>query len=455
MSHLATIFNPTKIRNIARTPVIFSFECSFYLSALIYAYFCTELIFTFEKPTMKHTFAFLAFVGAAISFAGCGALSSLQNTVQNTAWNKVNDKASSSTSNVMDTMLGNGNHNNGTAANGNNNGGNAGGAAAPSAAGMPISSPQAIAAYQNYDFKPGDTIIFSDDFTADQDGEFPAHWNLDAGQGVVNNVQGTSAFCLTQGNYAMVDPRMTATNYLTDPFTIEFDYLANGSYAPMIRFTDDKGNNRDMGFGHYVSTSYFPKDFSGNSVGTDADYNGEWHHAAFIYKNGQIKAYIDNTRDLVVPQCGFVPVSLKMGGIGDNDKPITFKNMRIASGGNANAIGNILTNGKFVTHGITFDVGKATLQPQSMGVLNDVAKFLKSNTSVNMEIDGHTDNTGSASSNMTLSGQRANAVEAQLIAMGIDPSRLTTKGFGATVPIASNDTPEGQANNRRVEFVKM
>ena len=157
----------------------------------------------------------------------------------------------------------------------------------------------------------------------------------------------------------------------------------------------------------------------------------------------------------VVPQVGFVPVSLRIGGIGDNDKPITFKNVRIASGGNANAIGNILTNGKFVTHGITFDIGKATLLPQSMGVMNDVAKFLKANTNINMEIDGHTDNTGSAASNMTLSQQRANAVEAQLITMGIDASRLTTKGYGSTVPIASNDTPEGQANNRRVEFVKM
>lgn len=405
---------------------------------------------------MKHTFAFFVLFAASLSIASCGALSNLQNTVQNTAFGKVNDKASQSTSNVMDTMLGNGPKNTGSNNGGNNNSGgsNSGGATAPSAAGMPEGSPQQLAAYQNYDFKAGDTIIFSDDFTADQDGEFPAHWNLDAGQGVVNNVQGTPAFCLTAGNYGMVDPRMTTTNYLTDPFTIEFDYLANGSYAPMIRFTDNQNNNRDISFSNYVATSYFPKDFSGNPIGTNADYEGKWHHAAFIYKNGQIKAYIDNTRNLVVPQCGFVPVSLKMGGIGADDKPITFKNMRIASGGNANAIGNILTNGKFVTHGITFDIGKATIQPQSMGVLNDVAKFLKANPSINMEIDGHTDNTGTAAKNMTLSQQRANAVEAQLIVMGIDASRLTTKGFGSTVPIASNDTPEGQANNRRVEFVK-
>ncbi len=407
---------------------------------------------------MKHTFAFLTLFTISIVLSSCGALSSIQSTIQNTAQGKVNDKASSTTSNLMDTLLGNGQHgtpanNPGAANNAGNN--NAGGTTAPSAAGMPVNSPQSIAAYQNYDFKPGDSIIFTDDFTADQDGEFPAHWNLEAGQGVVNAVQGTSAFCLTAGNFAMVSPRMTTTNYLTDPFTVEFDFLPNGGYDPMIRIVDDKGENRDIHFGHSVGTSYFPSDFSGNTIGSDADYFGKWHHAALIYKNGQLKAYLDNTRALVVPQCGFVPLNLKMGGIGADDKPITFKNVRIASGGAANTIGNILTNGKFVTHGITFDIGKATLQPQSMGVLNDVAKFLKANPSINMEIDGHTDNTGSAAKNMTLSQQRASAVQAQLVAMGIDASRLSTKGYGSTVPIASNATPEGQANNRRVEFIKL
>jgi OOP family OmpA-OmpF porin len=409
-----------------------------------------NLIFIKTIDAMKKIFVPITL---SILLSGCGALSSIQNTMQNTAFGKVNDKASQSTASVMDSVLGNGNHN-GSAP--NNGGGNSGGGSAPpSVVGIPVNSPQSIAAYQNYDFKPGDTIIFSDDFTADQDGEFPAHWNLDAGQGVVNAVQGNPAFCLTQGNYVMVDPRMTIPIYLTDPFTIEFDYLANGGYPPMIRFHDTKNGDRDLHFGHQVSTGGFLNDFSGNYVGTEADYNGKWHHAAMIYKNGQMKAYLDNTRALVVPQCGFVPTNFRMGGIGDQDKPIAFKNVRVASGGNANAIGNLLTNGKFVTHGITFDIGKASIQPQSMGVLNDVAKFLKGNPNINMEIDGHTDNSGAAATNMTLSQQRANAVEAQLITMGVDAGRLTTKGFGATVPMASNDTPEGKANNRRVEFVKM
>ena len=401
---------------------------------------------------MKHLLVLIVLSIAAATYVGCASLAkSITDTVENTATGKVDQKAGEMTSNAMDTMLGNGQH--GTAANGSAQN-NAGGSNT-SVAGMPSSAPQTIAAYQNYDFKPGDNIIFDDNFVSDQDGEFPAHWNLDAGQGVVNIVQGSPSFCLTEGNYAIVTPRMTTTNYLSDPFTVELDYLANGGYAPMIRFKDANGNNRDVHFGHSVSTSYFPKDFSGNDVGSDADYNGKWHHAALIYKNGQMKMYLDNTRALVDPQVGFVPVSLSIGGIGDPDKPITFKNVRIANGGNANTIGALMTNGKFVTHGITFDVGKATLRPESMGTLNDVAKYLKSNSDANFEIDGYTDNDGSASSNLTLSQQRADAVKAQLITMGVSASSLTSKGFGAAKPIASNDTPEGKAMNRRVEFVKM
>ena len=188
-------------------------------------------------------------------------------------------------------------------------------------------------------------LFLSDDFIADQDGEFPAHWHLDGGQGVVNSVQGTPAFCLTQGNYVVVSPRMKTESYLSDPFTVEFDYLANAGYPPGIRFTDSKNDIHDLHFGSTVSTSYFPNNLSGSDVESDANYKGKWHHAAMIYKNGQMKAYLDNSRALVVPECGFVPVSLKIIGIGDPDQPITFKNFRVANGGNANTIASLIRTG--------------------------------------------------------------------------------------------------------------
>ena len=89
-----------------------------------------------------------------------------------------------------------------------------------------------------------------------------------------------------------------------------------------------------------------------------------------------------------------------------------------------------------------------------MGTLNMIVKVMQDNPDLKFEVDGHTDNSGTPAHNLVLSQQRADAVKAQLIVMGIDASRLTSKGFGDTKPIADNATPDGKANNRRVEFVK-
>jgi outer membrane protein OmpA-like peptidoglycan-associated protein len=146
---------------------------------------------------------------------------------------------------------------------------------------------------------------------------------------------------------------------------------------------------------------------------------------------------------------------LEMGGIGSTENPIVFKNFRVAAGGNMNMIGKKFTENKIVTHGINFDIDKATIRPESMGTLNMIVGVLRDNPDLKFEVDGHTDSSGAAAHNLTLSQQRADAVKTQLVSMGVDASRLTTKGFGDTKPIADNTTPVGMANNRRVEFVKM
>src|SRR5665647_3953105 len=89
--------------------------------------------------------------------------------------------------------------------------------------------------YHNYDFVPGDKILFEDNFVGDQDGEFPSHWELKGGQAVLNKAPtGEEALFLTDGNYVVVSPRMKTQNYLTDPFTIEYDFFAQTEGLSLI-----------------------------------------------------------------------------------------------------------------------------------------------------------------------------------------------------------------------------
>lgn len=103
---------------------------------------------------------------------------------------------------------------------------------------------------------------------------------------------------------------------------------------------------------------------------------------------------------------------------------------------------------------INFDTDKASLRPDAAPAVGEIVKLLKSNPSLDIAIEGHTDNSGSSERNKELSLERANAVVAALHAAGIAPTRLTAAGFGQEKPLAENTTDEGRAKNRRVELVK-
>jgi outer membrane protein OmpA-like peptidoglycan-associated protein len=111
--------------------------------------------------------------------------------------------------------------------------------------------------------------------------------------------------------------------------------------------------------------------------------------------------------------------------------------------------------GSVALHNILFDTGKATLKPESAAALAPVGELLKSDASLKLEIQGHTDNVGQAAANLKLSQDRAALVKAYLVqTFGIPAARLTTSGFGDTKPVAPNTAESGRAQNRRVELVK-
>lgn len=99
---------------------------------------------------------------------------------------------------------------------------------------------------------------------------------------------------------------------------------------------------------------------------------------------------------------------------------------------------------------LLFDTGKATLQPSSQEQLDNIANILKAYPNVHVKIGGYTDNTGDPSANMTLSAERAKNVMDALVSAGIDPSRLTSEGYGDQFPVGDNSTEDGRAKNRRI-----
>jgi OmpA-OmpF porin, OOP family len=111
-------------------------------------------------------------------------------------------------------------------------------------------------------------------------------------------------------------------------------------------------------------------------------------------------------------------------------------------------------NGHVEVPGIFFDFGKSEIKPESEAALNEVVKLLQGNPAWKVWVVGHTDNVGSVGSNLMLSGARSTAVVKALTQKGIDAKRMAPHGAGPFAPVASNDSEEGRARNRRVELVK-
>jgi fibro-slime domain-containing protein len=122
----------------------------------------------------------------------------------------------------------------------------------------------------------------------------------------------------------------------------------------------------------------------------------------------------------------------------------------------ANLASQIKKTGRVAVYGIHFAFDRADITKDSDAILNEVANVLRSDASLRLRIEGHTDDSGDDAYNRALSQRRADAVKAYLVHVsGIAPNRLTTQGFGPDRPIASNANSEGRYKNRRVELVRL
>lgn len=344
------------------------------------------------------------------------------------------------------------------------------------AAALPAEEPIEMT-YAKSDFVPGDEIIFEDLLTGEQLGEFPSKWDLMSGVVEIAKLNGENTINFVEDD-SRINPLMEEPkNYLPEIFTVEFDFWMPGMGSDVgysIRFGNQERNdlwNIDLTRGGWKSndSKLFnliemewnyrnPSDESLGGQNENVSISGNsWNHFALSFNKRALKIYINGTRIANIPnakkpQWWNIRNNTWGGFTGKGNMHI--KNIRIAKGA-VPLYDRMMTDGKFITYGITFDVGKATIKPESMGEINRIVKLMNENPTLKFSVEGHTDSTGSQATNQTLSEQRSQAIVAKLVEMGIAADRLTAVGKGQSTPIADNSTDEGRAKNRRVEFVKM
>ena len=258
--------------------------------------------------------------------------------------------------------------------------------------------------WAKYDFVPGTEIIFEDNLEGEQNGEFPSKWDLVQGNFENASFDGSNVIyhisCNMNGGGGIVPLLKNAKeDYLPDEFTIEFD-------------------------------AYF-----------DEDHVGSYHIYFLDFKN---QMNLDKTVPYNKKYIRIYKNSVDGSGIGQNYYP----------GYKSGMYDKTPKWRQFVTTGIKFDVNKATIKPESMGTINYVVKMMTDHPELKFSVEGHTDSDGDDAMNQKLSEARAKAVMDKMTELGIAADRLTSKGHGESKPMTGNDTPEGKAQNRRVEFVK-
>ncbi|MEA3461514.1 MAG: OmpA family protein [Bacteroidota bacterium] len=313
--------------------------------------------------------------------------------------------------------------------------------------------------WAKYDFVPGDRVIFEDDLVGEENGEFPSRWDLVTGNVEIAEFGGENVIMFRDGQPSIIPYFKEAKeDYLPDVFTVEFDLYCHNSR--FVLYLYDRKNQKSGSPTGYtdLEISYYNMDFGrSNSDHPDKKNLAErrWMHVSVAYTNGKLKAYMDETRLINIPRLDFDPKGITLYTYHANDDRLFYvKNVRIAEGG-VKYYDRVMQDGKIIANGIRFDTGKSTLKPESMGVINEIYELLEKYPDLKFSVEGHTDNVGDDASNMTLSADRAETVMKTLVDMGISADRLTSKGLGESMPMDDNNVPEGRANNRRVEFVKI
>ncbi|MDX2153322.1 MAG: OmpA family protein [Bryobacteraceae bacterium] len=307
-------------------------------------------------------------------------------------------------------------------------------------------------------FVPGEKTIFFDDFSDLSPGAAPARFKV-RGAGVELRAAGETKQ-LTVLQRASLFPNLTA---LPKNFTMEAEVKMDVTNRILAHWIFTAGAKQAL----VMSLNGMAKDSEQRLVLHVPKYEElgrkrmpvDWSKPvklALWVQDGRLRTYINGEQHLDFNQVELPPidkVELATEFYGQN-QALGYRMVRFAESA-PDFSQMIAASGRYVTHGILFDTGSDRLKPESAPVIQTIAKGLEANAKLRLLIEGHTDAVGSAPSNLDLSKRRAEAVKSVLVTQfKVDAARLNTAGLGASKPIDSNDTPQGRAQNRRVEFVR-
>ena len=314
----------------------------------------------------------------------------------------------------------------------------------------------------NYDFVPGNRVLFFTDFADDAVGNFPQRLVFKLGNMEVAEIDGQRYLRATaQSNFSIPLPEA-----LPQKFTIEIDVINRKSLdgpafqlqGTQLLMRDAKNSSISWGSGGAGligggggETPY------GYDEATRARYRGKPAQIRILGDGAYIKVYVDERRYVNVPNANFAhttSLNINLDARGD-ENPLYISRIRVAESGKS-IYDALAATGRVATQGILFDTGSDHIKPESAPTLKEIGAMLQAHAELKLSVEGHTDNVGNPAANLKLSEARAAAVTAALAKdYGIDAARLQSKGLGSTKPLGLNTTAEGRQTNRRVELVKI
>jgi outer membrane protein OmpA-like peptidoglycan-associated protein len=339
-----------------------------------------------------------------------------------------------------------------------------------------------------YDFVQGDKVIAFEDLSSSAIGDFPTRWNTNGSAEVVT-INGKEGKWLKIGEKGVFYPEFIKN--IPENFTLEFDLGVNNAnyfsplclnvatlkkpedfpdYAYLVSLRPEQAVHLEFMPATKISqgVSKLITGKSGTpSINNSVNYQvwdvneNKFAHISLWRQNTRLRVYLNGEKIWDSPRAfetsqKYNAITFAFYGAYDKEKDYyLLNNVRLAVGA-PDTRNKLLTEGKFVTSGINFDVNSDRIRPDSYGVLKEIANVLKENEAIKIKIIGHTDSDGDDAKNMDLSKKRAESVRNALINdFQINASNLQTDGKGESSPVSKNDTPEGKAQNRRVEFIKM